>query len=338
MPTWYRRYLPVGSLYLRGRFWWYALPLPNGGRKVVSLRVIRKTEAVSLAQELYRKHYRNNEEPVSIEALLAAFERHNAQSLDRAYLRIRQKRIERFVKHAKITDPESITAKTINRFLDERAQHIQPGTLVNERAAISAWCKWLKSRGHISRNPVLDTDPPQIGEKEIIYMGRDEFNKAIEKATELKLWAVHFAAYQALRRHEIGLLRWTDFGRDAKGPTLRVRGKGRKGKKKLITLPLHSKLMPIIEKIPRQYETVFPRRDSKWWGQYLEPIRKVCPTLMKRGQGWHTFRRSFGSILIQEGVRVEVVSRLLRHANIATTLKYYAHLIPQHGREDLERL
>jgi site-specific recombinase XerD len=40
----------------------------------------------------------------------------------------------------------------------------------------------------------------------------------------------------------------------------------------------------------------------------------------------HTLRRTFGSDLVNRGVRLEVVSRLLGHASTAITEKAYARL------------
>jgi len=34
---------------------------------------------------------------------------------------------------------------------------------------------------------------------------------------------------------------------------------------------------------------------------------------------------------VQDGVRIEEVSKLLRHSNVTTTDKYYAHLTAEHG-------
>lgn len=42
----------------------------------------------------------------------------------------------------------------------------------------------------------------------------------------------------------------------------------------------------------------------------------------------HDLRRTFGSWLVQEGVGIERVSRLLRHADVSITARVYAHLRP----------
>ena len=39
-------------------------------------------------------------------------------------------------------------------------------------------------------------------------------------------------------------------------------------------------------------------------------------------------RRSYGSILLNKGLRVEVVSKLMGHANVRVTMESYAELLP----------
>jgi integrase len=42
----------------------------------------------------------------------------------------------------------------------------------------------------------------------------------------------------------------------------------------------------------------------------------------------HDLRRTFGSWLVQAGVGIERVSRLLRHSDVSVTARVYAHLRP----------
>ena len=49
----------------------------------------------------------------------------------------------------------------------------------------------------------------------------------------------------------------------------------------------------------------------------------------------HTLRRTFGSDLLNRGLRLEVVSRLLGHANTTVTERVYAHLLDHTIRSEL---
>jgi integrase/recombinase XerD len=49
----------------------------------------------------------------------------------------------------------------------------------------------------------------------------------------------------------------------------------------------------------------------------------------------HTLRRTFGSHLLNRGVRLEVVSRLLGHASTSVTEKAYAELLYETTRKEV---
>jgi site-specific recombinase XerD len=50
----------------------------------------------------------------------------------------------------------------------------------------------------------------------------------------------------------------------------------------------------------------------------------------------HTLRRTYATDLLNRGVRLEVVSRLLGHSTTAVTEKFYAHLSDARLRAELE--
>jgi site-specific recombinase XerD len=49
-------------------------------------------------------------------------------------------------------------------------------------------------------------------------------------------------------------------------------------------------------------------------------------------------RRTFGSILLNKGMRIETVSRLMGHESVATTAKFYAELLPETIRAEYLRV
>jgi len=51
-----------------------------------------------------------------------------------------------------------------------------------------------------------------------------------------------------------------------------------------------------------------------------------------RAIGWHTFRRSYASLLISSGADVKVCQESLRHANVRITLGLYAQSFAEDKR------
>ena len=57
--------------------------------------------------------------------------------------------------------------------------------------------------------------------------------------------------------------------------------------------------------------------------------RVISNTNLPQGISLHTLRHTFGSTLIRRGVSVEVVSKLMGHANIMITYNKYIHVLKE---------
>src|SRR6202521_5074781 len=64
---------------------------------------------------------------------------------------------------------------------------------------------------------------------------------------------------------------------------------------------------------------------------HLEPAAKEIGIVGHFG--WHTFRRTYATLLKGNGEDVKVVQELMRHANISVTLNIYAQAITQTKRD-----
>jgi len=100
---------------------------------------------------------------------------------------------------------------------------------------------------------------------------------------------------------------------------------------------LPATLAAVIARMDRKAddEPIFPPHGSRWWERRLRPIKKAAAKMARKGGGWHDFRRTVGSLLVQAGSRILAVSKILGHASVHTTAAYYAHLDAEAGREDL---
>jgi len=54
---------------------------------------------------------------------------------------------------------------------------------------------------------------------------------------------------------------------------------------------------------------------------------------IKKRVGWHTFRHSFGMMLVANGVHVKIAQELMRHQNVRMTLEMYSQAPEDQKRE-----
>jgi integrase len=340
MEPWYRRQLPVGSLYQRKGRYWYAVtiegkricrPLCSPGEPATT----NKAEAVGLARELYRRLTSDQQEPAD---LLARYREHEQSRCCDWHLKVKMRTVRRFLSYSGVA-PDAITARDVNHYLLRRmADGVSAKTAVNERGHLCAFCRWLVGEGLLPYNVARDSDRPKLlDDREIIHLTRKEWDEIVRFAWEQELYAVLVAMYSGLRRAEIMRMRWVDLQDGADGPIIQVRM--RKGRKHITkAMPMHPELVDVFKAIPRDHDTVFPPLSSTQWQRYLRVLRLKFPTLAGRRQGWQTFRRTVGTFLLQNGANIAVVSKVLRHSNIATTSKAYAHLLAEAGRDELNKL
>jgi len=74
----------------------------------------------------------------------------------------------------------------------------------------------------------------------------------------------------------------------------------------------------------------FPYWPGAFYRAHILPAAKI---LSIEGIGWHTFRRTYATLLKANGEDVKTVQELLRHANSLVTMNLYAQAITQNKRD-----
>jgi site-specific recombinase XerD len=163
-------------------------------------------------------------------------------------------------------------------------------------------------------------------------LSREEVAALIEKTLNPKHRAILMTAYGAgLRLNEICHLKVTDI--DSERMTMRVeQGKGAKDRYTLLSPRLLAEL--------RRYWVLY--RPKQWLFTRKDPARpigeetvhrvyhaaKARAGILKEG-GIHSLRHAFATHLLEAGVDIHTIQRLLGHGHISTTLRYF-HLARKH--------
>jgi len=163
-------------------------------------------------------------------------------------------------------------------------------------------------------------------------LAREEVAALLEKTVNIKHRAILMTAYGAgLRLNEICHLKLTDI--DSARMTIRVeQGKGAKDRYTLLSPRLLTELRRYwIAHRPKQW--LFTRRDptrpiSDGTVHRLYHAAKLRAGITKEG-GIHALRHAFATHMLEAGVDIHTIQRLMGHGHIGSTLRYF-HLARKH--------
>jgi len=292
--------------------------------------------------------------------LLAAYARASAVRGATKELTRKERIIRDFLRVGRISQAADITASVVQDYIAELvARGRAPRTVRCYHSAVRLFCRLLLDRGLIYGDPCAYTPLPAIEETAPRYLTEAEIGRLLPIARQAGIEIeVLVAINTGLRMSELRHLRW-DAPVDLAGRTLIVRrAKGRRPR----AIPLNGAALAALTVQRERYghlSFVFPGgrgghhhgqvwdqdrpRSLTWWDRMaLPPIQERVPKFREArpgtvGSGWHLFRSTFASRLVQAGVSIFKVSVWLGHKSPATTAAAYAILAPGYD-PDIERL
>lgn len=214
--------------------------------------------------------------------------------------------------------PDDFRAYLAHRMIDDGIRGI---TLVNERSFISTFYDWAVSAELVMRNPVKMTDPikvPREPKKSFTEIEVEKIRSACKTLKEKAIVETLFST--ACRVSELTSIKTADIDENR----VMICGKGHKYGQ----VYLSSKAVFAIE----QY--VGSRSDSN---PYLIPgtknrgmsnmgVEKVLKQIGERAGvddvHPHRFRRTAATMAFRRGMSIEMVSKMLRHNRLQTTMIY----------------
>jgi len=217
----------------------------------------------------------------------------------------------------------------------------------------------------VARNPVAAVRAPRPVRREMRFLDPGQVRTLLTAAEGQPLGALYVAAvFTGLRLGELLGLRWRDVALDARSLVVRhtltrvegewvLRQPKTAHSARTVRLALRAAealrahYIAEAERLLALGHRVGPETLvwSDRWGNPVNPWhvteRELAPLLARAGLPrirFHDLRHSFASLMLSEGVRVDVVSRMLGHASPAITLSVYAHLMPGDEEAAVERL
>ena len=163
-------------------------------------------------------------------------------------------------------------------------------------------------------------------QKEVNPLTLDELRKIKNKNISLpRLAKVRdmfiFDCYTGLAFTDMVNLRSENNVVDTKGNEWII--KSRQKTKIQSTIPL----LPIAKEILMKYQDELPTLTNQKYNGYLKELGDICG--IKKNLHSHLARHTFATILLNSGVDMVSVSKILGHANSRITEKVYAKMLPE---------
>lgn len=223
--------------------------------------------------------------------------------------------------------------RDIQLWLDERQERSSSATANRDRAKASAIFKWGIPRGFANDNPVRATTRfPEPESEKVFWLTETEAIALLEVATPRLRTFIVIALATALRRGAILRLCWKHFDFDL-GYINPPRGRGTKS------------TPPRLEMTPALRLEVLAHRDrcertegeDHLFADAIDTIRddlrrarRACTRIVperRKKIGFHALRHTAASWMVQDGVPIYEVARILGHGSVYVTQRY-AHLVP----------
>jgi len=235
---------------------------------------------------------------------------------------------------------EDITPAMINRQKIHWLKVIAPSTLNQVMSLLSRIYSALQPRGlglYKGTNPVLHAKKMEVDNTRLRFLTKQEAAQLMDMLEEMHTPTYRmcaFALYAGLRKTEVLTIRRANV--DLDNNILLIRTKDKK-QGKMAALPIMPKLRKVIEEMfmekyfkPNERLFTQTKFNYKTFHQAIDFCRLNDNIDWDNsdldGQRFkvvfHTLRHSFASHLVADGVPLETVRRLMRHASISVTERY----------------
>ena len=243
--------------------------------------------------------------------------------------------VRRFLEVAGIKTPDEITRMLIQPYIDRCSVKYKPTSVRIIRFGILSFCEYLVDFEILTKNPCKSVKSPKIYLEPIVFLTEDEIRRVLILGIFFGIgFEIKFALATGLRCDEMKNLLWENV--HLKEKFLEVR-KGKNGKNR--TVPIMDSILEDLEVLTQPSGYVFPGRyqgsvrSTGFWYFKLAKLQKRMPKIY----GWHIFRHTFASLLAQQGVAIEKISKWLGHVKLQTTLDYYANVCPNNYDEAINQ-
>lgn len=193
---------------------------------------------------------------------------------------------------------------------------------------------------YLESNPFEQHKPKRVYPK-IVFLTQEELDELEKKTFQSEALnrvkdCYLFCCYTGLAYKEMFELKKEDLIIKPDG-TIWIYKKREKTERSFSVPLILSKAIEIMAKYSSESEFLLPRISNQSFNRLLKVIAAAIE--INKNLTHHTARKTFAStVLLNNDISIEVVSKLLGHSKITTTQEYYAEVMPEKLSEQLNKL
>ncbi len=231
---------------------------------------------------------------------------------------------------------KEITANVIERFRDHRLDRgTKPATVSIELRILKTVFNMAIEWEMVTANPVTKVKLPKPDIVKVRFLRIEEVTRLIEVTNENREFQRLVLAYLNTGARRIELLpphfTWDNVNfREKKVALIGLKGTNRR------YIPMNDTLISLLKDIRKEGREYPFEFKSDYVTHKIADYYKLAKI---EGANLHSLRKTFGSMLLQSGsADLYTVSKLLGHASVKTTEKYYVDLLDENYRRPLNSL
>lgn len=222
---------------------------------------------------------------------------------------------------------EDITAMDIRMYLANRSKEgIKNTTLANDTDILRGFFNWLEDEEYIQRSPMRKIKTPKVEKRLREALTKEEFETLRTGAKTLRQKALLELLYSTgCRLEEVEQMKKSDI--DWQRLQIRVVGKGNKERTVYINATCQVHLRKYLMSRTDDCDAIFvtERKPIKFMGRRAiqREIKKIGKQSgLKRDVYPHLIRHTFATHMLNSGMSLDILQRILGHDEPATTLIY----------------
>ena len=229
---------------------------------------------------------------------------------------------------------DSLKVGDLHALRGELSKEFKPQTVNSYLSRLRSVYIWASNNGKCSVNPFAQfklvkpkNDITFLTKEEIERIAHKDFG--VERLNQIRDLFV-FQCMTAMSYSDAQQLTAQDVKTDAQGRKFIQKQRNKTGVTYTVLL------LPLAIEILERYDYVLPRISNQKMNAYLKEIGAICG--IKQNLHSHLSRHSAGVMMLNSGIGIEVVAKVLGHTSIKTTESFYAKVLDRTVLDEMGKL